>query len=140
MTDRASQDPSCSELEFGYFFGKLGQLRRLRSADVLFIKKLLSNKVIVNLNKNEPDCLVLLFSLLQHPGGIDEHLNDLLGSDFLLTKHVDRSIAIQSIYRACKLLPHELFKDVEQMYQLLDKLERLADISAKHELIELRRY
>lgn len=140
VTDRASQDPSCSDLEFGYFFGKLGQLRRLRSADILFIKKLLSNQVIVKLNKNEPDCLVLLFSLLKHPDGIDEYLNELLGNDFLLTKHSDRSIALQSIYRACKLLPQELFKDVEHRPLLLEKLEELAGIGVKHELIEFRRY
>jgi type III secretion protein W len=140
LTDIDSQDPSCSKVEFGYLLGKLGQLKRLRSADFLFIKKLLSNKAIGNLQKGEPDLLVLLFSLLKQPDGIAEHLNVVLGNDFLLTKHVQRSLILHSVYLACKSLPHELFENVGHAHLLLAKLEDLASIALQHERLEIRRY
>ncbi len=139
LTDIDCQDPSCSRMEFGGLINKLGQLKRLRSADSLFIKKLLSSKAIAGLNKPEQDWLILLFSLLRQPAAIGGHLNALLGEDILLAYHHERSAFLQTIYSACKLLPHELFESRECFYLLLGEFERLAAIAHKHELIKKRR-
>ncbi len=139
LTDIDSQDPSSSSLEFGYLIGKLGQLKRLRSGDGLFIKKLLSNNTIASLDKSEPEWLILFFSLLQYPEGISDHLNLLLGSAVLLTYHRERSTILQIVFQACKSLPHELFDNSESAINLLNDLESLASVAYKHELIEGRR-
>jgi len=139
LTDIDSQDPSCSKLEFGDLIGKLSQLKRLRSGDELFIKKLMSNNVIASLNKSEPEWLMLFFSLLHYPEQIGDHLHLLLGDAFLLAYHRERSTALQIIFQACKSLPHELFECSDSAYQLLMNLQSFVSISYKFELIEGRR-
>ncbi len=139
LTDIDSQDPSCSRLEFGNLIGKLSQLKLLRSGDELFIKKLMTNKVIINLNKTEPEWLMLFFSLLEYPEEINEHLHLLLGDSFLLAYHRERSTVLQIIFQACKSLPHELFECADSAFTLLKNLQSFSSIAYKRELIEGRR-
>ncbi|MEA9389622.1 type III secretion system gatekeeper subunit SctW [Acerihabitans sp. TG2] len=139
LADIDSQDPSCSCIEFGGLIGKLGQLKLLRSGDSLFTKKLVSLDVIDHIGIAEPDWLIMYFSLLAQPQAIGEHLNVLLGETFLLFSHHERAKIIQVIYRSCKLLPHELFDNVESVHELLYELERLLAITYQQELIEKRR-
>lgn len=139
LADIDSLDPSCSRMEFGELLGKLGQLKRLRSGDVLFFRKLLSNRNIDKLEKSEPEWLVLFFSLLQYPERINDHLYVLLGEAFLAAYHSERSTVLQIIFQACKSLPPELFDDGESLFMLLSEIEALASIAHGHELIERRR-
>ncbi|NDL61526.1 type III secretion system gatekeeper subunit SctW [Acerihabitans arboris] len=137
MADAYAATPSSGSV-YGDFCGKLGQLRLIRSGDDLFMKQLISNEVIVGLNKSEPDWLIFLFSLLQSPEDIDEHLHYLLGEEFLLYRHHERSAILQPIFRTCRLLPHELFFCAETAQRMFRQFEYLAGLAYKREVIESR--
>ncbi|WP_410012236.1 type III secretion system gatekeeper subunit SctW [Sodalis sp. C49] len=137
MADVYAVTPSSASV-YGDFIGKLGQLRLIRSGDDLFMKQLLSNKVINGLNKSETDWLIFLFSLLQFPEDIDDHLHYLIGETFLLRRHDERSAILQPLFRACKLLPHELFVCNESAQRMFIEFEYLAGLAYKREVIENR--
>ncbi|XBS70281.1 type III secretion system gatekeeper subunit SctW [Acerihabitans sp. KWT182] len=98
LTDIDSQDPSCSRLEFGYLIGKLSQLKRLRSGDELFIKKLINNKYIIKLNRSEPEWLMLFFFFAGISGG-DKRSPSLNFGRFLYV-----SLSSRALYRAANYL------------------------------------
>ncbi|HEY0210485.1 type III secretion system gatekeeper subunit SctW [Acerihabitans sp.] len=137
MADVYAVTPSSPSV-YGDFIGKLCQLRLIRSGDDLFMKKLLSNKLIVGLNKSEQDWLIFLFLLLQFPEDIDEHLHHLMGSSFLLLDHHERSAILQQLFRLCKELPLELFFCADSARRMFRELECLAGLAYKREVIASR--
>nr|WP_106076607.1 YopN/LcrE/InvE/MxiC type III secretion system gatekeeper [Chromobacterium amazonense] len=139
LTDVDSQDPSCSRLEFGYLFGRMGKLKLLRSADASFVGGLMRNEHVCAFKSNEADWLLLLLSLLQQPQSLDELLADTVGQSALLSNHRDHSTLLQAIYQACKALPPMLFADDRWQHALLEKLCQMASIAYRHELVERRR-
>ncbi|QND85690.1 Type III secretion outermembrane contact sensing protein YopN/Yop4b/LcrE [Chromobacterium vaccinii] len=139
LADIDSLDPSCSRLEFGNLLGRLTQLKLLRSADSLFVGRLLGNPVVRGFNSSEADWLFLLLSLLQQPQQVDELLADTVGDTALLSRHADRSSLLHALYQACKALPPRLFPDEEWLDALLDEFRHLAGIAYRHEQVERRR-
>lgn len=139
LTDIDAQDPSCSALEFGPLLSKLGQLKRLRSADIIFIQLLLSHRTTAGLNNGEADWLVLFFSLLLMPAEVHRHLHDLLADVFLLVSQKERSTVLHIIYKAIKSIPVELFPDAEAASALLADIEILAGRIYQRELAENKR-
>ncbi|MEO2215493.1 type III secretion system gatekeeper subunit SctW [Chromobacterium vaccinii] len=138
LADIDSLDPSCSRLEFGNLLGRLTQLKLLRSADGLFVGKLLGNPLVRGFNSSEADWLFLLLSLLQQPQQVDELLAETVGDTALLSRHADRSSLLYALYQACKALPPRLFPDEEWMDALLDEFRHLAGIAYRHEKVERR--
>ncbi|MCD4484620.1 YopN/LcrE/InvE/MxiC type III secretion system gatekeeper [Chromobacterium vaccinii] len=139
LADIDSLDASCSRLEFGDLLGRLTQLKLLRSADCLFIGRLLANPAVRGFNPNEADWLFLLLSLLQQPQELDELLAETVGDTALLGRHADRSTLLHALYQACKSLPARLFPDEGWLDALLDEFRHLAGIAYRHELVERRR-
>ena len=90
LTDIDALDPSCSHSEFGQLLIKLTQLKRLRSADALFIKKLLVDELIRRHERQESDLLVFLFGLLRYPDELDQLLHGTFGDTVLLVSHAER--------------------------------------------------
>lgn len=139
LTDINSQDASCSRLEFGYLLGRLGQLKLLRSADALFVNRLLVNPVTHVFNTHEEDWLLLMLSLLQQPQDVDTLLARTVGKDALLSRHCEHSTLLQLLYLACKALPPQLFLVEGGQDVMLEALRQMAAIAYRHEQIEQRR-
>lgn len=138
LTDIDALDPSCSHSEFGQLLIKLTQLKRLRSADALFIKKLLADELIRRHERQESDLLVFLFGLLRYPDELDQLLHGTFGDTVLLVSHAERSIVLQVMRNACLNLPIELFPDEQALQRLAEHFTQLADIAFGHEAIERR--
>lgn len=135
LTDIEAQDPSCSREEFGQLLKKLGDLKRLRSADVLFIQRLLRNELIVRHNDQEPDWLVFLLGLLQYPDELQQMLAGVFGERLLLVEHRERGQLLQLLRLMCMALPVELFFDDQAMQRLAEQFTELADRVYAHETL-----
>jgi type III secretion protein W len=136
LTDIDAQDPSCSRLEFGQLLARLTDLKRLRSADGLFIGGLLDDVLITRHNPSEAQWLVFFFGLLQYPDALDQLLLGALGESVVLSLHRERAALLQAIRRLSLRLPVELFADEGAPQRLADRFTRLADIACAHERVE----
>ncbi|MDD2114505.1 type III secretion system gatekeeper subunit SctW [Pseudomonas asiatica] len=136
LTDIDAQDPSCSRDEFGQLLKKLGDLKRLRSVDVVFIHGLLVHELVCQHNASEPDWLVFLLGLLQFPDELDSLLSGLFGERLLLVEHQERAQLLQLLRLACLALPLELFGDDEALARIAAQFTHLADLVFAHETIE----
>lgn len=139
LTDISAQDPSCSRAEFGQLLARVNDLKRLRSADILFIGSLLGDALICRHNPHEPDWLVFLCGVLAYPDELDQLLLDVVGEHLLLSPHRERSAVLQKLRRLSLQLPVPLFADEEAPQRLAQQFTRLADIAYGHECIEQRR-
>lgn len=139
LTDIDAQDPSCSRSEFGQLLACLGDLKRLRSADELFIAGLLGDALICRHNPDETDWLVFFFGLLQYPDDLDQLLLGALGESIVLSLHRERSSLLQAVRRLSLRLPVELFVDEAAPRRLADQFTHLADIAYARECVERRR-
>jgi type III secretion protein W len=139
LTDISAQDPSCSRAEFGDLLARLADLKRLRSADGLFIGGLLGDELICRHNPDESDWLVFLMGLLTYPDELDQLLLGALGERLLLSAHRERGTVLQTLRRLSLLLPLPLYADEEAPQRLAQQFTRLADIAYAHECIERRR-
>ncbi|WP_085723148.1 type III secretion system gatekeeper subunit SctW [Pseudomonas sp. R37(2017)] len=139
LTDISAQDPSCSRAEFGQLLARVNDLKRLRSADDLFIGSLLGDALICRHNPDEPDWLVFLFGVLTYPDDLDQLLLGVLGERVLLSAHHERSTLLQTVRRLSLQLPTPLFADEQAPLRLAEQFTRLADIAYTHECIEQRR-
>ncbi|WP_304413551.1 YopN/LcrE/InvE/MxiC type III secretion system gatekeeper [Chromobacterium sp. LK11] len=139
LADIDSLDASCSRLEFGNLLGRLSQLKLLRSADALFVGRMLSNPQVCAFNPHEADWLLFLLSLLQQPQQLDGLLAETVGDTALLSRHSEHSTLLQALYQACKALPPQLFVDERWLDALQEEFRRLAAIAYRHELAERRR-
>ncbi|MGJ7515631.1 type III secretion system gatekeeper subunit SctW [Pseudomonas baetica] len=138
LTDISAQDPSCSRAEFGQLLARVNDLKRLRSADDLFIGSLLGDALICRHNPHESDWLVFLFGVLAYPDELDQLLLGVLGDRVLLSAHHERSAVLQAVRRLSLQLPTPLFADEEAPLRLAQQFTRLADIAYAHECIEQR--
>jgi type III secretion system YopN/LcrE/InvE/MxiC family regulator len=136
LTDIDAQDPSCSRDEFGQLLKKLGDLKRLRSADVMFIQRLLGDELVRKHNASEPDWLVFLLGLLQFPDEIEQLLLGLFGERLLLVEHGERAQLLQLLRLACLAQPLELFGEDEALQRVAAQFTRLTDLVFAHETIE----
>ncbi|WP_448106915.1 type III secretion system gatekeeper subunit SctW [Pseudomonas azerbaijanoccidentalis] len=139
LTDISAQDPSCSRAEFGHLLARLADLKRLRSADGLFIGSLLGDELICRHNPDESDWLVFLMGLLSYPDELDQLLLGALGERLLLSPHGERGAVLQTVRRLSLQLPLPLFVDEEAPQRLAQQFTHLADIAYAHECIERRR-
>ncbi|TFZ48689.1 YopN family type III secretion system gatekeeper subunit [Serratia proteamaculans] len=139
VTDCNSLDASCSSLEFGYLLARLGQLKLLRSADALFVNRLLANTVVQTFNPHEEVWLLLMLSLLQQPDELDALLAETVGGSALFRRHYEHSSLLHVLYLACKALPTALFLDESGRDVVLETLRHMATIAYQHEQVELRR-
>lgn len=139
LTDISAQDPSCSHVEFGQLLARVNDLKRLRSADDLFIRGLLGDALICRHNPDEPDWLVFLFGVLTYPDDLDQLLLGVLGERVLLSAHHERSTVLHKVRRLSLQLPAPLFADEQAPLRLAEQFTRLADIAYALECIERRR-
>ncbi|WP_337883751.1 YopN/LcrE/InvE/MxiC type III secretion system gatekeeper [Chromobacterium haemolyticum] len=139
LADIDSLDASCSRLEFGNLLGRLSQLKLLRSADALFVGRMLGNPQVCAFNPHEADWLLFLLSLLQQPQQLDGLLAETVGDTALLSRHSEHSSLLQALYQACKALPPQLFVDERWLDALQEEFRHLAAIAYRHELAERRR-
>ncbi|MFF7062387.1 type III secretion system gatekeeper subunit SctW [Pseudomonas sp. NPDC008258] len=135
LTDIDAQDPSCSRDEFGQLLKKLGDIKRLRSVDVVFIRGLLADELVCRHNASEPDWLVFLLGLLQFPDELDQLLSGLLGERLLLVAHHERAQLLQLLRLLCLALPLELFGDDAALERIAEQFTHLADLVFAHETI-----
>ena len=102
LADIDSLDASCSRLEFGNLLGRLGQLKLLRSADALFVGRMLANPLVCAFNPNEADWLLFMLSLLQQPQQLDGLLAETVGDTALLSRHSEHSSLLQACSRPAR--------------------------------------
>jgi type III secretion protein W len=136
LTDIDAQDPSCSRDEFGQLLKKLGDIKRLRSVDPIFIQRLLGDELIGRHNAREPDLLVFLLGLLQFPDELEQLLLGLFSERFLLVEHRERAQLLQLLRLASLGLPLDLFGDDDALQRIAAQFTRLTDLVFAHETIE----
>lgn len=138
LADIDSADPSCSYIEFGYLLGRLGQVKIIRSCDVLFVQKMLSDNFIREFNHDEAAWLCFMFDILQNPYKLGDHLVVLLGDYLRFYKKNEQAKLLQIIYANCKEIPYEAFLSKKGREKLLKKFESLASKALLNENIERR--
>lgn len=136
LTDIDAQDPSCSREEFGQLLKKLGELKRLRSADAQFIQRLLKDELVSRYNSSEADWLVFLLGILQFPDELQQLLLGLWGERLLLVEHSERAQLLQLLRLVCLGLPMELFDDDGALERIAAQFTHLTDLVFTHETIE----
>lgn len=136
LTDIDAQDPSCSRDEFGQLLGRLSDLKRLRSVDAVFMRRLLGDILVCRHNASEPDWLVFLLGLLQFPDELQQLLHGLFGERLLLVGHGERAQLLQVLRLTCLALPLELFADNEALQRVAVQFTHLADLVYAQETIE----
>lgn len=136
LTDIDAQDPSCSREEFGQLLKKLGELKRLRSADAIFIQRLLGDALVIKYNPREPDWLVFLLGLLKFPDELEEFLHGVFGDQFLRVEHCESGQLLQLLRLTCLSLPASLFDDEESLQRVAEQFTQLADRVFAHETIQ----
>lgn len=137
LTDIDAQDPSCSREEFGQLLRKLGDLKRLRSVDAIFIPRLLGDPLVRQHNASEPDWLVFMLGLLQFPDELEQLLSGIFGERLLLVEHTERAQLLQLLRLACLGLPLELFTDDQALQRIAEQFTHFADLVYAHETIAL---
>lgn len=136
LTDIDAQDPSCSREEFGQLLKKLGELKRLRSADALFIRRLLGDELVRRHNGSEPDWLVFLLGLLQFPDELEQLMHGIFGERLLSAGCNQHAQLLQLLRLTCLALPLELFCDDEALERVATQFTQLADLVFAVETIE----
>ncbi len=138
LADIDSADPSCSHIEFGYLLGRIGQIKLIRSCDIIFINNIVNNILIRDFNKEECDWIYFMFGVLENPSHVSSLLMDILGDYLSFTRKNDRAKLLQTIYMACKRIPHEAFSEPGNREILLNTFENIADKTLLEENIERR--
>ncbi|TKK37727.1 YopN family type III secretion system gatekeeper subunit [Pseudomonas fluorescens] len=136
LTDIDAQDPSCSRDEFGQLLKKLGDLKRLRTTDALFIQRLLGDELICRHSPDEPDWLIFLLGLLQFPDELEQLLHGVFGGRLILVEHSERAQLLQLLRMTCLALPLELFGDDDALQKVANQFTHLADLVFAHESVE----
>ncbi|QIU92582.1 type III secretion system gatekeeper subunit SctW [Yokenella regensburgei] len=137
LADITSQDASCSQLEFSYLLGRIGQLRRLRSAEVVFIHRLLTSRIACIFCDQEDVWLLLMLSLLQQSQNPNQLLDDIVNKRGLFNRYRHKySVFLQILYQACKALPSSLFIEEDGQTLLLDGLRHIAHVAYQNELVD----
>lgn len=134
LTDIQGQDPSCSLHEFGPLLVLLGQLKRLRSADRLFVGTLVGQ-----FDVSELDGLVLLLGVLRYPHALDDLLQQAVGPILLQVDAQGRASLLQRLRQACLALPEQLFAEDHALLYLAERFTQLADSSFAVEVLLQRR-
>lgn len=136
LTDIDAQDPSCSREEFGQLLKKLGDIKRLRSVDAVFIQRLIVDDLICRRSAREPDLLVFLLGLLQFPDELEQLLLGLFGDRFLVVEYRECAQLLQLLRLATLRLPPDLFGDNDALHRIAVQFTRLTDMAFAHETIE----
>jgi type III secretion protein W len=136
LTDIDAMDPSCSRDEFGQLLGKLAILKRLRSADIAFVQRVLKDRVINHYNSSEPDWLVFLLGLLQYPDELESLIEGVFGNQIILIAPRESAELLQLTRLMCLSLPAELFPDDEALARIGDQFMYLAELVYNKETLE----
>ncbi|MFU9137579.1 type III secretion system gatekeeper subunit SctW [Erwinia tasmaniensis] len=138
LADIDSADPSCSHIEFGYLLGRIGQIKLIRSCDIIFIKSIVNHISVGDFNREEGDWIYFMFGVLENPSHVSSLLMDILGDCLRFARKSDRAKLLQTIYTSCKRIPLEAFSEPENREVLLNTLEIIADKTMLEENIERR--
>ncbi|WP_395490283.1 type III secretion system gatekeeper subunit SctW [Cedecea davisae] len=138
LADIDSADPSCSHVEFGYLLGRIGQIKLIRSCDILFMQGILNDNFVREINHDEGAWLLFMFSALQSPYALSDHLTQVVGDYLRFVKQTERAKLLQIIYFNCKKMPHEAFTSLDEREALLAQFESLADKALLNENRERR--
>jgi type III secretion system YopN/LcrE/InvE/MxiC family regulator len=136
LSDIDSLDPSCSRLEFGNLLARLGDLKALRSAELLFIQHLLGDALITRHNREVADWLVFLLGLLRWPDELSQLLDGVFGEGLVMVSPRDRGALLQVTRRVCAALPAMLFEDEQAPIRIQLQFDALTDIVIGKETIE----
>ncbi len=138
LSDIDSADPSCSHVEFSYLLGRIGQIKTIRSCDELFIKNVLSDPSVAEVNHDVSSWLFFMFGILRGPQDINELLTLTVGDYLRFVKRSEQARFLQSIYTNCKKLPCEAFTSLDERNDLLMYFEKLIDKALHNENVERR--
>lgn len=136
LTDMDAQDPSCSQIEFGYILRRLIQIKTIRSCDALFVSDMLKDSIISSFNSSENEWLLFMFCVLQQPMEIKHLLDDLLRSRIIVSDHRHRGAVLQTIYKSCINFPLELFEESVSKDTMISEFERIMAIVYRNENVE----
>ncbi|CNF34693.1 type III secretion system gatekeeper subunit SctW [Yersinia kristensenii] len=135
LSDIDAVDPSCSHTEFFVLQSRIGQIKIIRSSDILFVQGLMNTPAIQEIQHKEDLWLLFLFGILQNTDELGVLLTQVLGDYFLLAKRKTRAKLLQIIYWHSKKLPQNVFFSPEDRDELLASFERLLRKALHHENI-----
>lgn len=136
LADVDSLDPSCSRLEFGALLARLGDLKALRSADALFVQRLLGNAMLHRYEVQEPDWLLYLLGLLRWPDEVEQLLEGVFGNHLGQASASEQAALLNCVRLASVALPLMLFEDDEALMRITEQFDALTEPLAARETIE----
>lgn len=136
LVDIDSLDPSCSRREFGLMLARLGDLKALRSADLLFMQRLLGNALISRHGWPERDWLVCLLGLLRWPDELQQLLDGVFGNSLQAVGSAEQAALLHYVRLACLALPLMLFPDDEALLRISQQFDELTEPLVAREAIE----
>ncbi|WP_380178180.1 type III secretion system gatekeeper subunit SctW [Kalamiella sp. sgz302252] len=138
ICDIEASDPSCSNIEFGYLLGRLGQIKRIRSSDIVFIENLQKQKEFSLLNADERTLLIFFFGILIDPDSLEEFISSCFGESMTNLKKTEQAKILQVLYMHVKELPAEIFYEEEYRDILIESFLTFNDKALLAENIERR--
>ncbi|HHN6585313.1 TPA: type III secretion system gatekeeper subunit SctW [Escherichia coli] len=135
LIDIASQDPSSSTLEFGYLVGRLKMMRQIKSAENIFIEKLMNNKLFRDNGIDESNLLSLILSVMRFPEYTNGFITEIVGEK----KELIRSGFYSSIYSAIKELPENIFGDEKNKDLILNQIIKMENSSVLHDTNKVKK-
>lgn len=138
LADIDAADPSCNHTEFFVLQSRIGQIKIIRSSDILFVQGLLGKEAIQEVSTKEEVWLIFLFGILQSVEELSHLLTQTVGDHFRYARRKARAEILQIIYWHCKKLPHDIFFSKEEREMLLASFEELLKKALHHENIERR--
>ncbi len=135
LIDIASQDPSSSTLEFGYLIGKLKMMRQIKSAENVFIEKLMNNKLFREYGIEEPNLLSLILSVIRFPEYTNGFINEIVGEK----KELISGGFCSSVYSAIKELPGNIFEDEKNKDLILNQIIKMENNTVLHDTNKVKK-
>ncbi len=125
LTDMDAYQPSCNIVEFGDLYGRLTQVKVIRTCDVSFVRLISGETFIQILNKPEEEWLLFLMRALDNPQALYDALQDVAGEFLRVASVIEVSQLLQWLLIELKKMPLTIFHNQQDRDALLENFFNL---------------
>jgi|GEM_PF-3483494 len=125
LTDMDACQPSCNIVEFGDLYGRLSQIKVIRTCDVNFVHLIKGKRFIALLNKPEEEWLLFLMHTLDNPQALYDGLQEVAGEFLRIASAAEVSQLLQWLLTEVKKMPPAIFHNQQDRDALLENLFNL---------------
>lgn len=120
LTDIDAYQPSCNLVEFGDLYGRLSQIKVIRTCDVNFVRLIRGESFIALLNKPEEAWLMFLMRTLDNPQAFYDGLQEVAGDFLHVASAAEISQLVQWLLTELKKMPLAIFCNQQDRDALLE--------------------